>query len=57
MLNHGPPKLIRQNMWPAERPFIVLSLKQTAGCPNAAQVDAFLSYAWRATRSTKNASV
>jgi predicted peptidase len=45
VLNHGPPRLIRQNRWPDSRPFIVLSPQQTSGCPNAASVNAFLDFA------------
>jgi predicted esterase len=45
VVRHGPPKLIRQNLWPANRPFIVLSPQQGSGCPNAASVNAFLSFA------------
>jgi predicted esterase len=45
VLNNGPPRLIRQNRWPADRPFIVLSPQQRMGCPSAANVDAFLTFA------------
>jgi predicted esterase len=45
VLAHGPPKLIRQNMWPASRPFIVLSPQASGGCPSAASVNAFLTFA------------
>jgi predicted esterase len=49
ILIHGPPKLINMNLWPADRPFIVLS-PQHAGagatlCPNAQELRDFLTFA------------
>lgn len=46
VLRHGPPRLIDEDHWPDERPFIVLS-PQHAGddCPSAGEVHAFLEHA------------
>lgn len=46
VLRHGPPKIIRNNQWPAERPFIVLSV-QHAGtdCPSGAELRNFTEFA------------
>ena len=45
VLVHGPPKHIEANDWPESRPFIVLSPQQANGCPTAAQVHSFLTFA------------
>lgn len=46
VLNNGPPKLIHQNKWAAERPFVVLSPQHPgSGCPTATEIDGFLDFA------------
>jgi poly(3-hydroxybutyrate) depolymerase len=46
LLMHGPPKIIRNNQWPAERPFIVLSVQHPGeGCPSATEVRDFITFA------------
>jgi predicted esterase len=47
LLVRGPPKLIAQNKWPDDRPFVVLSLQHPADmeCARAAEVHDFISYA------------
>ncbi len=45
LLAHGPPKLIDQDLWPNDRPFVVLSVQHAQGCTSADNVDAFLAYA------------
>ena len=46
VLRVGPPRLIEADAWPNERPFIVLSpQKSGGGCPNANEIQAFLTYA------------
>jgi poly(3-hydroxybutyrate) depolymerase len=44
---HGPPKLIAQNQWPSERPFIVLSPQHGTQTdrPSPDEVHDFLTYA------------
>ncbi len=41
----GPPMLIEKNLWPASRPFVVLSSQNASGCPSAAGIKAFLDWA------------
>jgi predicted peptidase len=46
VLMHGPPKVIRNNQWPAEYPFIVLSIQHPGGgCPTAAELRNFTEFA------------
>ena len=45
VLNTGPPRFIDRDEWPRERPFVVLSPQQRSGCPNAAGIAAFLTWA------------
>jgi predicted peptidase len=45
VLLNGPPLYIDRNEWPRERPFIVLSPQQGAGCPDARSITAFLRWA------------
>ncbi|HET6283880.1 MAG TPA: PHB depolymerase family esterase, partial [Polyangia bacterium] len=46
VLVHGPPKIIRNNQWTADRPFVVLSVQHPgAGCPSAAEVHDFITFA------------
>jgi hypothetical protein len=41
-----PPRLIHDDRWPADRPFIVLSPQHPGdGRPGAAEIDAFVSFA------------
>jgi predicted peptidase len=43
---NGPPRLIRDNNWPAERPFVVLSPQHPGGgCPGNDEVRDFLAFA------------
>jgi predicted peptidase len=45
------PVLVRRDLWPESRPFVVLMPQHRGGqgglCPNAAEIDAFLSFATR----------
>lgn len=51
LLRQGPPRLIANNEWPAERPFIVLSPQyEGEGCETRAQIQEFLAYAVDAYR-------
>jgi predicted peptidase len=46
VLASGPPRLIHDDRWPAQRPFIVLSPQHPGdGCPDAAEIHAFISFA------------
>ena len=46
VLTHGPPKLIKANMWPEERTFVVLSVQHPAGsCPTPDEMDQFFTFA------------
>lgn len=46
VLINGPARLIDRDQWPEERPFVVLTPQHPApGCPDAAEVQAFISYA------------
>jgi poly(3-hydroxybutyrate) depolymerase len=46
VLLHGPPKLIKANQWPADRPFVVLSFQESSpDCPSATTVHDFLAFA------------
>lgn len=50
-LANGPPRLISRDAWPAERPFVVLSPQHPGGgCPTAAEIHAFITYAIGAYR-------
>ncbi len=43
---NGPPRLIRDNNWPAERPFVVLSPQHPGGgCPGNDEIRDFLIFA------------
>lgn len=43
---NGPPRLIRDDNWPGERPFIVLSPQHPGGgCPSSAEIRNFFTYA------------
>ena len=49
ILAHGPPKLIAANQWPAERPFIVLSVQHNQDCFMVGNLQRdFLSFAMAA---------
>jgi predicted peptidase len=54
VLAHGPPKLIADDVWDNQRPFIVLSPQYSpkngeiaagGGCPSSAVIDAFITWA------------
>jgi predicted peptidase len=46
VLAHGPPKLIQNNLWTSDRPFIVLSPQHTGtDCPSADEVHDFITFA------------
>lgn len=47
VLRHGPPRLIEQDTWPSDRPFIVLSpqLDTTQGRWSVENIDAFIDHA------------
>jgi predicted esterase len=46
LLSNGPPRLIDQDQWPHERPFVVLSPQHPGGgCPGVAEVHDFLAFA------------
>lgn len=46
VLAHGPPKLIKANQWPEERPFVVLSVQHAGGgCSTPEENDDFLNFA------------
>ncbi len=46
VLRHGPPKTIRNNQWPAERPFIVLSIQHPGNdCPSGQELRNFTEFA------------
>jgi predicted esterase len=46
VLVHGPPKIIRNNQWTPDRPFVVLSMQHPgAGCPSATEVHDFITFA------------
>ena len=50
-LSNGPPRLIARDQWPNDRPFIVLSPQHPGGgCPSAAEVHAFITFALGAYR-------
>jgi predicted peptidase len=43
---NGPPRLIRDDDWPNERPFVVLSPQHPGGgCPSAGEIHDFINYA------------
>jgi predicted peptidase len=45
VLNVGITKLINQDMWPGDRPFVVLMPQHVGGgCPNANEIQAFIDY-------------
>lgn len=46
VLLHGPPRLVHEGRWPAERPFVLLA-PQHGGplCPSAQDVERFLAFA------------
>ncbi|HEX7488151.1 MAG TPA: hypothetical protein VF341_04555 [Anaeromyxobacteraceae bacterium] len=51
VLANGPPKLIAEDRWPAERPFVVLSAQHAGGgCPSSGEVQAFVAWATAAYR-------
>jgi predicted esterase len=42
----GPPRLIRDDEWPADRPFVVLSPQHAGGgCPSASEIHDFIAFA------------
>lgn len=43
--SNGPPRFINENKWPADRPFVVLSPQNTSGCPSAASIKSFTTFA------------
>lgn len=46
VLNNGPPKLIKDDKWPSDRPFVVLSPQHAGGgCPSAVEIETFVTYA------------
>ncbi len=46
VLAHGPPKLIKANMWPEDRKFVVLSVQHPgSGCPTPDEMDQFFAFA------------
>lgn len=46
VVKNGPPMLIKNNKWPDNRTFVVLSPQHPGGgCPTADEVDKFLTYA------------
>jgi hypothetical protein len=46
LLMHGPPKIIRNNQWSTDRPFIVLSVQHPGtGCPTATELRDFFTFA------------
>lgn len=43
---NGPPRLIKEDRWPEDRPFIVLSPQHLApGCPSSQEIHAFIQFA------------
>ncbi|MCA9624417.1 MAG: hypothetical protein KC731_35585 [Myxococcales bacterium] len=45
LLNTGIPKLINQDNWPLDRPFVVLMPQhEGGGCPGAGEIQAFIDY-------------
>jgi hypothetical protein len=42
--NNGPPKLIKADKWPNDRPWIVLSPQNPSGCPSPASIKAFIEW-------------
>lgn len=51
VLAAGPPRLIARDLWRGDRPFVVLAPQHVGGgCPSAAEVHAFLSWASSAYR-------
>ncbi|MFT5354320.1 MAG: putative esterase [Polyangiales bacterium] len=43
---NGPPRLVRDDNWPNERPFVVLSPQHAGGgCPNANEIRDFIAFA------------
>lgn len=46
VLVNGPPRLIDNDEWPNDRPFIVLSPQHSGGgCTSSSEIDAFINYA------------
>jgi dienelactone hydrolase len=45
VLQHGPPKIIANDEWPGERPFVVLSPQNEANCPSSSSIHNFITYA------------
>jgi len=46
VLNNGPPRIIRDDRWPADRPFVVLSPQHGGGgCPSASEIHDFIAFA------------
>jgi hypothetical protein len=46
VLRNGPPRLIQNDTWPNDRPFIVLSPQHSGGgCPSADEIQAFITWA------------
>lgn len=46
VLRNGPLRLVNDDSWPIERPFVVLAPQHAGGgCPGAAQIDTFLEFA------------
>jgi hypothetical protein len=41
---NGPPKLIKADKWPNDRPWIVLSPQNPSGCPSPASIKAFIAW-------------
>jgi poly(3-hydroxybutyrate) depolymerase len=43
---NGPPRLVKENRWPEERPFIVLSPQHAGtGCASSQEIHAFIQFA------------
>ncbi len=43
---NGPPRLIKDDKWPEDRKFVVLSPQHPGGdCPSSTEIDSFLQYA------------
>jgi predicted esterase len=46
VLAHGPPKLIKADMWPEDRKFVVLSVQHPGGgCATVQETDEFIKFA------------
>lgn len=46
VLRNGPPRLIENDRWPNDRPFVVLSAQHSGGgCPTSDEIHAFITWA------------